>query len=452
MKRLFSVIIFALLMGAVLSFFGCDSHEPAVKARKEVVFDCVLTYYAEYEYDESGNKTKSYYYSEPRDGELCSWDEYEYTEDGQILLYTMYDADGAILKLQKYEYQNGNKTKLTNHGKNEQVINWYEYSYDANGNLTETVWYKSDGSVYERELNEYSADGSLLRKTTYDRYGLKHSQIEYSLGKTEFIFFDEMGNETEWYTNEYDDRGNMVKQTEFAPDGSITSGVERTYDQSNNPTSSAHFTAGVLTSRSKSEYDANGNCIKTEYYDGNGSLLKTQKIEYYENGERKIFADYNSDGAITSYNEYYDNGDSKKSFYYNADGSISRGNEYFSMLDIHIAVDYGDGGVVTVCRVGNVNSMEGSTVYYSESEKIQQIDYYPNYLNQQTEYTLYFNQDQKICAWDRYEYNSNGQPIKRKCYEPLGSGERLVCWYEYEYEENKLVKQTKYSSDGNIIE
>lgn len=106
-----------------------------------------------------------------------------------------------------------------------------------------------DGSF---RIYEYRADDTLMRTLDYDTEDYMYSLTEFdSNGKT---------TRKEWYTEsggtefiyEYDDRGNLVRQTYFDSDGNIT------YIKAD-------------------DYNEENNCIRSTWYNADGTVDRTEE-------------------------------------------------------------------------------------------------------------------------------------------------------------------------------
>ena len=127
----------------------------------------------------------------------------------------------------------------------------------------------------------------------------------------------EQGNDSTKYVVEYDDAGNVVKETYYNPDGSWT---ETKYDSAGNRIWETYHE--VDGKSYEYEYDSDGNTKKYTRCNADGSLIDWCEYEYDSVGNVKQTA-YNSDGIKESLYEFKQNEPDKvKQTYYEPDGSI----------------------------------------------------------------------------------------------------------------------------------
>lgn len=128
----------------------------------------------EFVYDENGNQTEQRTYN---DGKLIGRQEYEYNEDGRLLLYRDFDGENTLRE-------------------------WTEAAYDERGN--------------QISFAEYDGKGNLLNSGRYN-------YTYHEDGSYERDFFTPVTPGTEnlpWHVLEYyDPHGNWLKKTEFDMNG-----------------------------------------------------------------------------------------------------------------------------------------------------------------------------------------------------------------------------------------
>ena len=70
------------------------------------------------------------------------------------------------------------------------------------------------------------------------------------------------------------------------------------------------------------EYDENGNVTKESYYDAGGKLRSYSVYEYDENGNKTKESIYDADGKLECVCEFDENGKKTKSSGYDAEGNL----------------------------------------------------------------------------------------------------------------------------------
>ena len=128
------------------------------------------------EYDESGNKIKE---QENSLSDLCKVREYD--TYGNVVNFTAYNKDGSIAYWAKYEYDDfGNRTKYIRGGTDvDRVYDWYEYEYDESGNLIKAVSYSANGIENRWHEYEYKYDssGNFIKRDYYSYNGMTTESI-----------------------------------------------------------------------------------------------------------------------------------------------------------------------------------------------------------------------------------------------------------------------------------
>ncbi|MCI7577801.1 MAG: hypothetical protein MST12_06040 [Spirochaetia bacterium] len=229
------------------------------------------------------------YYS---DGSIKSLS--EYNSNGDLLKGIAYNTDGCVSSSRICEYfSDGNVIKYIYYKSDGSIEDSYSYTYDSNGNVVKYIYYYSDGSIdHLRSFsysNEYDSNGKTIKAIRYNGYGEIDCSIAY----------------------EYDSYGNIVRYTQYDPDGSIWASYSYSY-----------------------EYDSEGNILKKTYYsDGN----ITWSYEYDSNGKVIKYVDYRRDGSISSsYSYTHDsNGYRIEKIETISDGSVDESKSYLHIFDVN---------------------------------------------------------------------------------------------------------------------
>ena len=230
----------------------------------------------------------------------------EYTDNGRIMKYILYDSDGEI-------------------------INWGESETDDNGNII-------------RETSYSSETGEVSRYTQY-KYDEKRNIIWERIWERSSDPYNSLSENETWY----DASGRILKQLWYGDDGSISSGYEYEYDSYGRKTLEKNIIIGndgIKTHRYI--YDSYGNLIKekweyeyvTEEYTytfypyENYSLLSKEELGFTdESGSPMVLENKNlewNDVGGKSY--WYENG-IKQGTYFDPNGVIGdetiRGREVY---------------------------------------------------------------------------------------------------------------------------
>lgn len=298
------------------------------------------------EVDELGHLRKEWIYA--AGGELFSHREYEYDENGNMVVQIEFEADGSEKYRILHTYGEDGlllKTVKTDSGRRLRSQNSYAYEYDADGRTTREITYKENGDVKSTREYTYDArgnlvlssfsDGTLSWQTQYE-YDEHGNQTKYSRdGKTTFYTYDESGNRIEeayydedgglnsrsvyeytsdgllqketsydadgalnWqYENKYDGHGNLIEIASlfYSYDGEPVSGVTRyqyTYDANGRPATRTELDESGK--RHETAYDEAGREIKITVTDKSGKLLAETENAFDEAGHQILYASYDT--------------------------------------------------------------------------------------------------------------------------------------------------------------
>lgn len=370
-------------------------------------------------YDEKGNKTR----------ESC------YGTDGQPVINNAGCADTV------WEYDDmGNTVKMSHYGTDGRLISinmGYAVSesvYDEQGNEIRESYYAADGQpvlidegyssaefkydVQGREImaSMFATDGQpvLMKKgfaayeSVYDEYGNLIRQIFYGTdGKPVII--------DEGYAildMEYDEQGNIIRQSYCGTDGKpVDNGthasVKRSYDDRGNMIMESFFGKDeepVLNSYgfsfSRLEYNERGDVVRQSYYGVDGQPIRSifgnasAEWEYDEKGREKRQSSFGPDGKPV----LIDAGFASAEFEYNKMGYLSTESYY------------GTDGQPVIIKNGYASI--------------------------------------------KWKYDERGNIIAEYC---LGTDGRPVisdlgyAFCDMLYDGDRLVKQTFYDADGNVL-
>ena len=167
-------------------------------------------------------------------------------------------------------------------------------SYDVKGNKVEETHFGSDGSVAQRLVYTFDAQG---RATGYEEYsgglstprrhiyvlGEKGERVEYKIvqpdgkpGEKRLYKYDSQGRLVEELLHEhkgqllsrnvhaYDEAGRPISQTRYDADGSVSSVARVSYDAQGRPVERTRHEGGVLTYRIRYRYDSRGRVVEQE--------------------------------------------------------------------------------------------------------------------------------------------------------------------------------------------
>jgi len=167
-------------------------------------------------------------------------------------------------------------------------------AYDVKGNKVEETHFGADGSVVQKFVYTFDAQG---RATGYEDYsgglstprrhiyvlGAQGERVEYKIvqpdgkaGEKRLYKYDAQGRLTEELLHEhkgqllsrnvhaYDEAGRPVSQTRYNADGSLSSVAKVAYDAQGRPVERTRHEGDILTYRIRYRYDSRGRVVEQE--------------------------------------------------------------------------------------------------------------------------------------------------------------------------------------------
>ena len=197
-----------------------------------------------------------------------------------------YDSKGRRTLFYTYEYdRNGYLTKKTERHSDTSVSYWLEYENDAKGNkVKETRCDEKGAGIYR--LFEYDENGNMIRETEYKKDGTQGAQ----------------------WLNEYDVNGNMIKSSTVFSSGRLYSVDEYEYDDYGNEIRYIlKDGSGTVSSAYSYEYELreDGRPVVKTSYDSNHVIYRIRKYDYDENGLLTTETVYDIDGQLIGHIEYF---------------------------------------------------------------------------------------------------------------------------------------------------
>ncbi len=237
--------------------------------------DYLMNYstYEEYAYDEAGLRGASYFI----DGDLKSFYDYAYGENGKPFEKVIHAVGGAMMYKEEYEYDAaGNMIKLTKVMEDGTIEEEDFFTYDSNGNLIEKSYPQyAPGGWTGKIVYSYDSSGKILSEDKYEK-GEPLSQTTYE--------YDDNGRLSEYKVHNLesaDDEFYDVIQNDYKYDawGRI---VEYTLYQGYESISATHPEAEVYICRTN--YDIYGNKTKVTftYTSYDDSISNTYEYTYEE--------------------------------------------------------------------------------------------------------------------------------------------------------------------------
>jgi hypothetical protein len=207
-----------------------------------------------------------------------------------------------------------------------------EKKYDESGNLTEHLFYESDGSIDRKYIYKYDEQGNQIERVSYDFRGrIRYKKTsEYDKFGNE-IFAKELDIKTNKYNKiffNYDTAGNLISALKYNDEGELIHKTLNEYDKSGNLIRVSYFNEqGQKYSETQFKYDSLGNKIleillapgstpkyKRFKYDSRGNLIYlnagyfSQKFAYDEKDNEILEELFDKDGYLQQkFTTQYDN-------------------------------------------------------------------------------------------------------------------------------------------------
>lgn len=130
-------------------------------------------------------ETVKYHYSEDN-GELENYNVSYFNEKMQKTDETCYNADGSLINMCKYEYDDvGNVTCERYYGENYDLQRITESEYNVDDRLVKEIYKDGLGEVLSMTGYEYNADGNVSKQLEYDADGTVRSYCLYVYSSVE---------------------------------------------------------------------------------------------------------------------------------------------------------------------------------------------------------------------------------------------------------------------------
>lgn len=373
----------------------------------------------------------------PRGTPTLSYDEYEYTSDGQLMTVKRYEY-GELDRV--YHFNGKNFPEYVDVGELS-----YALTYDENGNLLSA---KEKNGVAEANAYSITYEGKSPVRFVFDYYAYDFDH-GYGVKQFDMTFrFNKKGLLTEhcgeFFT--HNEKG-AVTFIESVYEGKTTSTIERIYDQKGRlserneinyyfmENEDVPFDTYVQT-KTIHGYDKDGNLLgytntygekSTEYlyeYDKDGNLIKKTATSQASNYHKVTEYEY----------EFYPSGRLKKKTYRENNGELC-GNEYAENGNVTIEYSY---GTITEYLSYDVAYPFSRTESSRRSAKVK------CYVFEKSRIDYEYDENNRLLGWvDTY---NDGRREVAECYE----NENIKILTEYDKDGN-VVSVTRYTEDGKIV-
>lgn len=213
-------------------------------------------------------------------------------QHGNMIEKTIYKSDSSLYLKNLFKYDNkGNKIEEIWYYPSGDIDRKMTYKYDEQGDMTEFNSYSSTGELYtsSKHIYKYDDQGNMIEIRSYydnnfDVYSLDLYKYDDKGNMIEYIWyhFDGSLQKKEHYL--YDDNGNMIEKKDFSSDGTIIEVVSIFNDKGNIIEKKRLNLNRILESLYTYDYenDSRGNWIKKiEFIRGAPIGIIEREIEYF---------------------------------------------------------------------------------------------------------------------------------------------------------------------------
>lgn len=355
-----------------------------------------------YEYDKNRNLVKVY------QGEAKATAILEYDEKDRLAKVSVKNAEGKSTATYVMTYTDrGFISEIAGEIANDetQYSRKTSFVYDEKDRVIKNEVVQSDETVQLIEVtyDEKARAITMTGNWEYSKTGFKAVATyneDWKAIKNER--FDENG--TPVYVTEYDGNGNTIRSTNYDENGKPSWSYGYEYDEDGKKIKETSYKEdGSISMIYRYEYDEKGNLTKEARYDETETLRAYEVYEYDENGYVLKMTQYSAGGVKTGYTEYFEN-----TTYANKYAGRRRTESYFS-----------DGSLSYICEYNKNGKMTKGENYSSNG---------------------------KLWSAEEYEYDEDDRRVKKLSYD---SERKLTGYTVYKYDENYILSETSYDSDGN---
>lgn len=230
-----------------------------------------------------GVLVKSVLYHE--DGSFDYSVEDEFDENGKLyrrIIINMNNIPKSIV----YYNLNKQEINITWYDENDNVTQWQEIEYDAEGNKSGITEYDAEGrksyeafyfyGAYNKSWECYYDEAGNLVKEIYCRADDSKDEYRYTADglRTDYLKYDAQWNLSFRDEYQYDEADRIIRQYSYDADGNMTQLLKYEYNE---------------TGYVKYCIDEHGRTYQTAEYDIEGNMLKLKWEIFSEDGRREIF-------------------------------------------------------------------------------------------------------------------------------------------------------------------
>lgn len=258
-------------------------------------------------YDRSGNRVEEVTYNTV-DGSIQLRKTNRYDTRGNLIEENLLKDDEVFKTVHRYTAAN-NRTETIHYKSDGSIDKKISYIYDDHGHLLESIGYLNDGRLFLRESIVYDTRGNIAEiknsqntfSYTYDprnniRTTGKYTRVFSVADSIRYVLSD-------YYEFTHDRSDNLLRMIHYRPDSTLRSRIDYTYDRDGKLMEEKEYSADqrpvyqrkILRDKNGNIIEENGNDrgrkFRTSYkYDSRGNI--TELIEYDQVNEPKYAIKY----------------------------------------------------------------------------------------------------------------------------------------------------------------
>ncbi len=205
-----------------------------------------------------------------------------YSGEGTELLETLiYNSEGVLTEKSVAEYGNGNMVSMTSMNADGEIVSIHRYSYQ-DGRMIEDRLYNGKEELQTLLTWECDDEG---RKTRWNIFNGSGALLAYTLYHYEDAYpvriesYNPAGVLQELFVNEYAD-GRLQKMTQYDGKDTLVSYTTSRYESGALVEETVHRKNGAVRRKTLFENDADGNPLKIIYLDASNNVLEVLERSY----------------------------------------------------------------------------------------------------------------------------------------------------------------------------
>jgi hypothetical protein len=292
----------------------------------------------------------------------------------------------------------------------------YETNYDRNGNILDSIVYNSN-KISFHEKYTYNDKNELLIRVLIDSLGVEVQKSERLLNdkglESRFVMYH-LDSIYYQQQREYNEEDELIRLTEFDARG-VNDGVsklvsEYVYNEKGELLSQTELNNdGDILSKVSYTYNSDGNKISISNYNSLGDLQGKTLLKEYENGNSKLIEKYDAFDSLYAFYkyEYNSKGEETKNIILNGIGQVIRQS--------NTTIDENGNKVLFEIYEGEVGFLGKDEVTYNENGQETELTVFDNRNKQvKRKVTVY---SEKGLITKEVNYNKIDEPIYQFVYD-----------------------------------